>query len=88
MLPTRKKKSSANAGSGGSALSTADQAKKTEEDEIEQLKKELEFEQKVIMTYRSSGNKFWNRYKKYGFRLLTIFKVLWFRILYINCIYA
>ena len=60
MLPTRKKKSSANA---GSALSTADQAKKTEEDEIEQLKKELEFEQKVIMTYRSSGNKFWNRYK-------------------------
>ena len=50
MLPTRKKKSSANAGSGGSALSTADQAKKTEEDEIEQLKKELEFEQKVIMT--------------------------------------
>ena len=53
MLPTRKKKSSANAGSGGSALSTADQAKKTEEDEIEQLKKELEFEQKVIMTNRS-----------------------------------
>ena len=53
MLPTRKKKSSANAGSGGSALSTADQAKKTEEDEIEQLKKELEFEQKVIMTLSS-----------------------------------
>ena len=51
MLPNRKKKSSSSNGPGGgpglgSAMSAADQTKKNEEDEIEQLKKELEFEQK------------------------------------------